>query len=296
LPTWLAWYAHHLPAWWHHLESWGALVLELVVPFFAFGPRALKLVCFAALSAFQLVNLATANYGFFVYLALALHVFLLTDRDITRLAAPLRRQRPPRPTPLLLRAPWADRLRRAGAAAVVATVVGVSAADAISAFVPTPRAWQRLVAPLQARYEPWRLINTYHLFGHITQERIEPEFQLESDGTWQTFDLRHKPGDPRRAPDFVAPPQPRVDFQLWFYGLDFQRAIPAYVAALLDRLCHDPGAVQSLFAAPLPADPEAVRIVFSRYHSSPADEPAAWWTRDPVATTRAVPCRDGAGP
>jgi hypothetical protein len=296
LPTWLAWYAHHLPLWWHHIESWGALVIELVVPFLAFRPRALKLVCFAALSAFQLVNLATANYGFFVYLALALHVFLLTDRDITRLGALLRRQHAPLPPPRPLHAPWQHVVRRAGAVAAVAIIVGVSAVDAIGAFVPTSRAWQRVVAPLQARYEPWRLINTYHLFGHITEERIEPEFQLESDGAWHTFDLRHKPGDPRRAPDFVAPHQPRVDFQLWFYGLDFQRGMPAYVAALLDRLCHDPGAVQPLFAARLPADAEAVRIVFSRYHFSPANEPPAWWTREPLGATRAVPCRDGARP
>ena len=296
LPTWVAWYAHHLPAWWHHLESWGALVLELVVPFLAFGPRAAKLTCFAALSGFQLINLATANYGFFVYLALALHIFLLTDRDIARLGVARRLRRAARPAEPAQHAAQAARLRRVGAAAVVAVICGISAIDAISAFAPTPRLWQRLVAPLQTRYEPWRLVNTYHLFGHITQERIEPEFQLESNGTWQAFDLRHKPGDPNRAPDFVAPHQPRVDFQLWFYGLDFQRTTPAYVAALLNRLCHDPSAVQSLFAAPLPADPEAVRIVFWRYHFSPADAPTAWWTREPLATSGAVPCRDGAEP
>ena len=43
LPTWLALYAHHLPAWWHHLESRLTLVLELVVPFAIFGPRRARL-------------------------------------------------------------------------------------------------------------------------------------------------------------------------------------------------------------------------------------------------------------
>ena len=32
LPTWLAFTAHHLPVWWHHLESRATLVLELVRP------------------------------------------------------------------------------------------------------------------------------------------------------------------------------------------------------------------------------------------------------------------------
>lgn len=296
LPIWPAWYAHHLPVWWHHLESWATLGLELVVPLFAFGPRALKLVCFAALTGFQLVNLATANYGFFVYLALALHVFLLTDGDVGRLAGPLRRWRPEPPARAAppAAAPWMRRMRAAAAAAVLTLGIGVSAVDALTAFAPTPRIWQRLVAPLQSLYEPWRLINTYHLFGHITQERVEPEFQVESDGSWRTVDLRHKPGDLRRAPDLVAPHQPRVDFQLWFYGLSFQHGMPEYVGTLLERLCHDPAAVQPLFAEPLPATPEAVRIAFWRYRFSPADEPAAWWVRDPVATTRPLSCASDA--
>ena len=101
----------------------------------------------------------------------------------------------------------------------------------------------------------WRfhLVNTYHLFASITRERIEPEFQTLADGpieareaddaAWTAQHLRHKPGDVTRAPDFVAPHQPRVDFRLWFYGLAFQRRPPAYVTTLLERLCEDPPAV-----------------------------------------------------
>lgn len=39
LPTALAFHAHHLPVWWHHLESRATLALELVVPLAIFGPR-----------------------------------------------------------------------------------------------------------------------------------------------------------------------------------------------------------------------------------------------------------------
>jgi hypothetical protein len=292
LPAWPAWYAHRLPRWWHHLESWAVLVIELLVPFSIFGPRLLKLACFWVFTVFQLANLPTANYGFFVYLALALHVFLLSERDIERLAEwvprSLRaRQRPPR------RIPGWERAVRLGGATLVATLVGgVSTLSAIAAFVPTPPAWQRLVTPLQELYMPWRLINTYHLFGHITRERIEPEFQVETPEGWGAVNLRHKPGDVRRAPDFVAPHQPRVDFQLWFYGLGFQRAMPAYVSALLDRLCHDPAALQPLFVEPLPAKPSAVRIAFWSYRFAPPGEREAWWTREQIAATRPLACAD----
>src|SRR5256885_10492323 len=56
LPAALAFYAHHLPVWWHHLESRATLVLELVVPFAAFGPRPARLLALAALTRFQVVN------------------------------------------------------------------------------------------------------------------------------------------------------------------------------------------------------------------------------------------------
>jgi hypothetical protein len=253
----------------------------------------LKLICFVAFTAFQLVNLVTSNYGFFVYLALALHVFLLTDRDVQRLAAALHRWLPwrarqvPAPrTPI----PLPRALRLGGAVAVSALILAVSGLDAIAAFVPAPPAWQRFAAPLLELSTSWRLINTYHLFGHITRERIEPEIQVESHGRWQAFDLHHKPGPEGRAPDIVAPHQPRVDFQLWFYGLSFQHGMPMYVAALLDRLCDDPTAVQPLFTEALPSAPEAVRIAFWRYHFSPPEEPRTWWTRELLGTTRPMPC------
>jgi hypothetical protein len=115
-------------------------------------------------------------------------------------------------------------------------------------------------------------------------------------GAWTAQELWHKPGDPRRRPDFVAPHQPRVDFQLWFYGLAFRRREPAYVSALVRRMCEDPVAVQPLFRAPLPSHPAAVRLVYWQYHfASRAEHRAtgAWWTRQPLAASRAIPC---AGP
>ena len=96
LPTWLAYYAHHLPVWWHHIESRATLVLELVVPLAIFGPRRARLIAAAIFTLFQIGNAATANYGFFCYLALALHVFLLDDGDVERARAWLVRVRPRR--------------------------------------------------------------------------------------------------------------------------------------------------------------------------------------------------------
>jgi hypothetical protein len=334
LPTWLGFYAHHLPVWWHHFESRATLFVELVVPCAIFGPRSARLTAAVALSIFQIANAATANYGFFCYLAAALNLFLLDDADIGRARAQLARALPaavrgwrarrrsaagnpvpdparapsPPPTEMATAAARADRrwLGRAAAALFVA----VSLIDGLYNFTD-PGRLLALAGPIFELNGRFRLINSYHLFASVTRERIEPELQTlaqrqsvdqpvdqadDRPGAWTAHDLWHKPGDPRRAPDFVAPHQPRVDFQLWFYGLAFRRREPAYLSALVRRMCEDPAAVQPLFRSPLPPHPAAVRLVYWQYHfASPAEHRATgvWWTRQPVAASRAIPC---AGP
>ena len=79
------------PVWWHHLESWFTLAFELLVPFtFFVGARRVRLAAAVILTGFQIINAATANYGFFCYLAAALHVLLLDESDVERAAAWLR--------------------------------------------------------------------------------------------------------------------------------------------------------------------------------------------------------------
>ena len=320
LPTWLAFTAHHLPVWWHHFESRATLVLELVVPFLIFGPRRARLLAAFVFSFFQICNAATANYGFFCYLAAALNVFLLDDVDVESAGARAAKYLPSairrgverllsirtRPAPASAEetppstavTTW---IGRAGAALFVL----VSLTDALYAFTEPGRLLS-VAAPVFELNRRFRLVNSYHLFAAITRERIEPELQTlaegasvdsaDDDGRWTPHDLWHKPGDPRRAPDFVAPHQPRVDFQLWFYGLSFRRREPAYVSTLVERMCEDPAAVQPLFREPLPPRPAAVRIVYWRYvFASRAERRAtgAWWSRARVAMSRAIACSGG---
>ena len=307
LPTALAFYAHHLPAWWHHFESRATLVLELAVPFAIFGPRRARLGAAVALTGFQVVNALTANYGFFCYLAAALHVFLLDDRDLARLrrfllprlGAPDEAARPEggADAPDLAGA----RAGRAAAVAGAALYVGLSLAEAAFAFGGggEPGFVLTAVAPFVDRAEMLRLVSTYHLFASITRERIEPEFQTLGQGdeadeaAWVAHDLRHKPGAVTRRPDFVAPHQPRLDFQLWFHGLAFRHGQPPYVHMLLERMCEDSDAVRPFFPNTLPAHPRAVRVVYWQYHFATLAEKratGAWWTRERLAATTPVRC------
>jgi lipase maturation factor 1 len=304
LPTWVAVAAHHLPVWWHHLESRAVLVLELILPLFIFGPRPLRFMTAAAFGLFQIGNAATANYGIFCYLSAALNVFLLDEADLQRAArliperwkafAPRTRQvapaQPPPPRPIAV---WAGR-------AGVGLFLLVSLVEGLVLFTQ-PGPGLALAAPLFELNQRFRLVNSYHLFASVTRERIEPQFETrdvaltpaEDDAAWTERDLRYKPGDPRRAPGFVAPHQPRVDFQLWFYGLAFQRREPPYVTALVEKLCNDAASVQPLFRDPLSPHPTAVRIVYWQYKLASAAERRAsglWWQRARAAESRAIDC------
>src|SRR5207247_4580763 len=89
------------------------------------------------------------------------------------------------------------------------------------------------------------------------------------------------------------PHQPRVDFQLWFYGLGYRSGAPEYVAVLVERLCRDRDAVQPLFRDRLSRRPRAVRLGFWQCHFTTAAqrrETGAWWTRAPVDVTEPISC------
>ncbi len=282
LPTWLGVAMHHLPVWWHHFESRAVLVIELIVPLFIFGPRPLRLTAAGSFGVFQIMNAATANYGFFCYLAAVLNVFLLDEADVRRF------------TPALIRFPVLAPAGRWAARAGAALFLLVSLIDALVLFTEPGRALS-LAAPLFDLNQRFRLVNSYHLFASVTRERIEPQFDTMDDGEgWTERDLRYKAGDPHHTPGFVAPHQPRVDFQLWFYGLAFRRREPPYVTALVEKLCNDPAAVQPLFCDPLSPRPTAVRIVYWQYWFASADERRAsgvWWRRARLGETRPLACQ-----
>jgi hypothetical protein len=288
IPGPLAWQVHALPPGWHHFESWAALALELLVPLFIFAPRRLRIFAFAAFTGFQLIDILTANYGYFCYLSAALGVFLLDDADVARLRARLKL----RPAPMPVSAAPPSGVRAVAGMILLALYAGISGAEAVARFTDWD-ALARAVAPVTGLAQRYRLINTYHLFGHITRERIEPELQTFDGAAFQAHDLKYKPGDLARAPPWVSPHQPRVDFQLWFYGLSFRRGMPLYVANLLHRLCEEPAAVQGLFAAPLPERPHAARVAFWRYNFTTREERRAsghFWKRQFVGATEPLQC------
>jgi len=279
LPTWLGWYVHQLPTWAQKGSSAFTYVVELGLPLGVWAPRRLRPLFCAAMAAFQVVVIATANYGFFNYLSLALCLWVLDDGHL-----PWGRDRRG-DAPLPLQPPL-----------VLATVLVVALTIVpFLSLVPGMRPLARVLRPVRAALDEVRTINAYHLFAQMTLVRREAVIEGSNDGAdWRAYELHYQPGDVDRAPPFVAPHQPRVDFQMWFLLLGGRLA--PWFHTLLDRLQHDPAVVAPLFARnPFPdAPPRLVRIAVYRYRFSDAATRArtgAWWTRELLGTSQPLTAR-----
>src|SRR5262249_8709368 len=272
LPTWIGWWAHQMPLWAHRDTAIFVYVAELGLPLLIWGPRSLRLIAFAGMLAMQAGVVLTANYGFFNYLSAALLLFILDDRDLGR-------------TPVEIGTP-ALRPRDT----VLATLLVALTIVPFLGFVPALRGLDRALLPVQRLLVPFRSINSYHLFAHMTLVRREPVIEGSADGvTWLSYELRYQPGGPDRPPPFVAPHPPGVDFQAWFLFLGPRST--RWFDRLLDRLLHAPDAVTSLFARdPFPTTPPRfVRVAVYRYRftdSATRAAAGAWWQRDLLGYVR----------
>src|SRR5579871_4081617 len=120
---------------------------------------------------------------------------------------------------------------------------------------------------------PFHLVNTYGLFAAMTTERPEIVIEGTADGhTWLPYEFRYKPGDLGRAPPFVAPYQPRLDWQMWFAAL-YPGFVPArdmhggrmmWFGEFLSSIMEGRKEVLALIE-PLPIPPEKIRGVRAEF-------------------------------
>lgn len=284
LPTSLAWFVHQLPVPLHRFAAFTVLVVEILLPWGVWGPRRIRRWSVASLAILQVFILATANYGFFNYLTLALCLWGLDDEDLRRLRWCLGGS---------LSLPAGQRMEKLSSRCLrfVAWLGAIVwALVAVIPFFPFMPPLRNALPSLREWLAPWRAMNAYHLFASMTYVRYEAVIEGSDDGQrWQEYEFRYKPGDVRRAPPLVAPHQPRVDFQLWFLLLRGRAPRDQYFYNLLVRLLKDPQVVAGLFASdPFSGRaPRAVRVAVYRYRFTDWNmgwSTGAWWQRERVAT------------
>jgi len=289
LPTWIGWYAHQLPLGFHRLSTGVTLVVEGLVPFLLFAPRRIRFAAAAVIVAHQLLIAATGNYGFFNLLTIALCVLLLDDaiwparlRRWSGVSLGTNQDKVPTgntaPTP---------QTRVAWIRGIVLTGLFLLSLVPLLDAVRVPRSWLGPVAGLYQLAAPLRTVNSYGLFAIMTKERPEIRIEGSNDGeTWRAYEFPFKPGDPGRPPGFVAPHQPRLDWQMWFAAIsDIQREF--WFQKFCERLLQgSPPVLRLLRTDPFPqAPPRYLRAVVYRYHFTSIAErrrTGAWWRGEPL--------------
>lgn len=275
LPTPLAWYADKLPMLFQKASTAMTLAVELGVPFLVFLPRRARHFAAFWLIGLQVLIAATGNFAFFNLLTIALCLFLFDDSDLRRLV------------PKRI-GPWFDRLR-AGAvpkpilACVVILVLVLSIVQMIATL--TGRIAQ-IAEPLLRVAEPFGIVNRYGLFADMTTSRPEIIVQRSDDGqTWTDYQFRYKPGALTRAPGWVAPYQPRLDWQMWFAALGSWQNNPWFVNFMFRLLEGSPDVLKLM--APVRGDtsrPRFVRALVFDYSFATSTARRAtgdWWQREP---------------
>jgi lipase maturation factor 1 len=276
LPTPVAWFAQQLPAWWQTLSVLVMFFIELVLPFFLFGPRRLRLVGAGGIIALQIAIALTGNYGFFNLLTICLCLLAIDDLVWGKLA---RLSGPAAGNPVRF-------LPKKFLAALAVSIFLLS-------LVPFSASFRRpmpIPAPLAAAYgsiAPFRTISGYGLFAIMTQERREIVVQGSEDGiSWKTYPFRFKPGGPGRAPRWVAPYMPRLDWQMWFAALGSAEQNSWFVGFLERLLEGSPQVLGLLENNPFPeGPPRFARALTDRYRFTTVTErkrTGDWWNVEPL--------------
>lgn len=230
IPVWVSWWMAQLPSWLHRLSLWAVFFVELVLPFFIWGPRRLRMAAFWGISLLMLLIMATGHYGFFNLLTLALAVTLIDDASWPGVLRRRLANRDPGPDTR------AERLKRKVLPWMAVLLVLITTAQLLMVLRWASPA---TLGPALAPFAPFRSANSYGLFSVMTTSRPEIGIEASTDGVvWEPYVFRWKMEATDPSMPFAGPHMPRLDWQMWFAALEYRSSgrPPPWVLALLARL------------------------------------------------------------
>jgi len=277
LPTIFGWMAHQLPALILKIGTALVFVFEIILPLLILTTRKLRQIAALGIACFMGIIFLTGNYGSFNLLTIVLCIPLLDDRFFKN----------------VIPWNWADKhrhlpdLKEPSFAKKI--LMGIFAALFI--FMPLaefqgirPNS-DRFLTSIAGKIESFRTINNYGLFANMTQTRPEIIVQGSRDGEhWQTYPFKYKAGALDRAPVWVQPHMPRLDWQMWFAALGSYRHNPWFIHFLVKLLQGDQTVVNLLADNPFPDQPpKKIRAVLYNYQFTKIStlyKTGNWWKRE----------------
>jgi hypothetical protein len=274
IPSPISRYLHFAPLWFHKVgTAWNHFV-ELIVPWFSFGPRHARHVAGVLLVTFQIFLIVSGNLSFLNYLTIVPFLACFDDTFWRRLLpnALVRRmeRREPEPSRVYI-----------GVSIVLSILIAYLSVGPVTNLISSR---QRM----NDNFDSLDLVNTYGAFGSVGKERYEIIFEgtedavITGDTVWKEYEFKAKPGDPNRRPPFVAPYQPRIDWQIWFAAMRSPADYPWTFHFVWKLLENDRGTLSLIANNPFPnAPPHYIRARLYRYRFAHFGE-GGWWKREQV--------------
>ena len=227
IPSWISWYVHKLPEFVDKVSLIFTYCCELIIPFLIFFPRRLRRVALLSLISFQLLIIITGNYGFFNLLTIVICLTLIDDQLVKSYFNKwiFNDQKQD------VRKNFVEKIKIVFGF-IILTCFIYTALFFIDRDIKGNQANQNdtdisfVGNHLIQTAQVFRSMNAYGLFRVMTTTRPEIYIEaLSSDSLWRPVIFNYKPVKPENRPKFFPPHMPRIDWQLWFEALYFDRLI-----------------------------------------------------------------------
>jgi hypothetical protein len=275
IPNPMSPWLHHLPPWFHTGEVVFNHFVELIVPWFVFGPRPLRHAAGVFLVLFQVLLIVSGNLSFLNWLTITVCIACFDDGLLARVLPRRLRERVPAEAP-----EWDASRPRFVAVVVLGIVVGLLSLNPIANMLSPGQA-------MNASFDPFDLVNTYGAFGTVGRERPEIVIEGTDDppdsptARWRPYEFPCKPGELMRRPCITSPYHRRLDWQMWFAAMSQAEDEPWFIHMIAKLLQGDRPLLTLFASVPFPDHPpRAVRALLYRYEFvPPGDRSGAWWRR-----------------
>ncbi|XP_012264453.2 lipase maturation factor 2-like [Athalia rosae] len=154
---------------------------------------------------------------------------------------------------------------------------------------------------IHSRVDHLHLVNSYGLFRRMSGVGGRPEVIIEGsndiEGPWREYEFLYKPGNVNNSLPFVAPHQPRLDWQMWFAALGTYHQNPWLMSLAYRLLAGQPEVLALINQAKNPfrdSPPKYIKASLYHYHYTPWSQKSSstWWTREKVGEYFPIFSRD----
>jgi hypothetical protein len=235
LPHGLSPWIDSLPVWFDQISLVSLYGIELALPILLFFPGNLRRIAVFGQIILQISILLSGNYGFFNILTLCLCIPLIDDSILYKLFL--------KPCKQVINVNNNSSLANNTVPYSPATNLIHASFLSVAWFFFALSAYGHLARDIKGNQSdpvleidaewtdeylnivrPTRAFNSYGLFRVMTTTRPEIIIEGSLDGiTWIPYAFKYKPTDPNETPQFASFHMPRIDWQMWFEGLNYER-------------------------------------------------------------------------